>query len=118
MKKSRIIFVLTGLLFQSCLKSNPNFVLHNRTNATLDSVSIGVSQRNPSILLGVKPNEKLKGEIIFDSLIKNDGDYFIEIYNEIELIQRKRFGYYTNGKSLDYSFHLSVFKDSISVSYH
>ena len=112
------IFILLVFLLQSCLGDSPMFILYNKSNNNLDSVVIGVSKNNPSILLNIKREEKANGKILFDNTIKGDGDYFIEIYNKNRLMRKKRFGYYTNGQPLNSTFKLTVLKDSILVTYN
>lgn len=113
-----IILVFSLILIQSCLKSNPDFIIYNKSNKTLDTIVIGVSNENPSIITNVKKDEYTKGKVIFDDNIKGDGDYFIEIYNKSSnLIKQKRFGYYTNGKSLNNIIKIFIYNDSIAVSY-
>lgn len=117
MKKN--ILIITLITLTACVNSNPKFTIKNNSGITLDSVSIATSNSlSPSTTSNLKNEEIFSGEIIFGNNLTGDGNYIIEIFNNDTLVRSKGFGYYTNGASLNASFDVTIFRDSISIVSH
>lgn len=95
----------------SCINENPRVELFNNSDQTIDSVSIFVSTHClPLIIKDIKSQEKKKGILYFCNDLTSDGSYGIEIYDKGKVVSQTGFGYYTNGKSLNRSFKITIGK--------
>jgi len=112
----KLLFIISLVTLTACVNSNPKFTIKNNSGTTLDSVSIATSNGlSPSTTSNLNNGETFSGEIIFGDNLIGDGNYIIEIFSNDTLVRSKGFGYYTNGASLNVSFDVTIFKDSISV---
>lgn len=95
----------------SCINENPRVELFNNSDQTIDSVSIFVSTHClPLIIRDIKSQEKKKETLYFCDHLTGDGSYGIEIYDKGKIVSRTGFGYYTNGKSLNSGFKITIGK--------
>jgi hypothetical protein len=118
MKRTTII--IFAFILQSCFNYSGNslsFIVKNKSNSKLDSIIVGISKENQTYIRNLAKGQKVNKEIIFNN-VKGDGDYFLEIYHKEKIIQSKRFGYFTNGKPLNSSFEISIFKDTTLITPH
>ncbi|WP_281979683.1 hypothetical protein [Tenacibaculum mesophilum] len=118
MKKTIIpILILVLILCIGCYSDNVKLIVVNKSIVELDSIKIGSSKENQTLVTKLAQGQKVSKKITFNG-IEGDGNYFLEVYNKGELIQSKRFGYYTNGSPLNNSFEIKIYKDSTLIVHH
>jgi len=110
-----ILNILLIISLQSCIRDNPIIVVSNKSDKIIDSITTFPDLDNNTVFYNFKPNEKRKGIILMNNLLKNDGAYGISIYENGHIIKQKAFGYYTNGGSLDYGFNVIIENDTILI---
>lgn len=116
MKSTIIIIIIISVLLTSCLPRNePKIIVKNNTNIKFDSIRVYTSINLPTIFYELKPNQSVKGKILFDKNKKGDGCYKITIHKNGDVSKKECFGYYTNGASLSRKFNIYIEKDTMKA---
>jgi len=105
-----IIFLLTSCL----IDQNPKFKIVNYSDEQFDSIVLYTNHRSQT-LEKVFPESSHKGRLSFDPSTKGDGMYGIDLYQKDSIVRFQSWGYFTNGASLNYSFRIELFQDSIVI---
>ncbi|NRD24591.1 hypothetical protein HNV10_15155 [Winogradskyella litoriviva] len=106
-------YVVTVTLCFSCHFNKGKFVITNKSDFNIDSLTINPDSRKQIIKLD-------KGEHIEHSIVMNeaktDGSYFITFKNsDNNTIVSKSFGYYTNGYQIEDEINITVLNDTILI---
>jgi hypothetical protein len=111
-----LISILSLIFFNSCIPVNePELIIENNSNITFDSIKVFTTIKLPIVFYSLKPNQKAKGNILFDKSKQGDGCYKIVIYSKGNIFKKECFGYYTNGSSLNRKFSIKIEQDTIKV---
>ncbi|WP_418638429.1 hypothetical protein [Winogradskyella sp.] len=108
------VYTLTILLLFSCRSNEGKFMITNKSNFDIDSLSILPDSKQQLIRLG-----KSKTIDFFTKMNKvtSDGSYVISFKNsENNTIISKRFGYYTNGYQIEDVINITVLNDTIMIN--
>ena len=108
--------VILGLV--SCdSKVGVEFIVHNRSTVTIDSVRITTSDKGSTIkLTDIKPGQEKREFLNMREILKSDGDYHVEI-NTPGVTKINNIGYYTNGSPQDENIDIHYFDDSVKCDY-
>jgi hypothetical protein len=115
-KRELMKYILNTLIlcFVSCNnKHGVEFIIHNESAVTIDSVRISTSDNRSTIKLFDIQQGMTKTDFLdMNDIAKTDGDYLIKI-NTIGATKTNRMGYYTNGAALDEKIDVYFSNDTI-----
>ena len=100
----------------SCVSDKPRVSIFNRSQITYDSIIVFSTLNSKVVFNNVKPKDVVKGKMIFDNKTATDGGYNIKLFVNNRMVKEKRFGYYTNGASLNRSFEIIIESETIRVN--
>lgn len=112
-----LVFIFTLTLFYSCQNEiKAKFEIKNMTNETIDSINIKSfdHQRN-SEFIKIKPGQMKTYWLDMTGIPKVDGDYLLTLKQENNHKEVTRFGYFTNGYSLEEVTKIRIEKDTIII---
>lgn len=115
--KNYYIFFLLAILLMGCDSDNPKINILNSSGQLIDSLRIGMSQKYPTTFKNISPNKQVYGKISTEDDSLGDGAYFIEVYFEDKTSKKENFGYFTNGKALNYRIDIEIKSYTIFVNY-
>ncbi|MBU2920960.1 hypothetical protein KO504_06365 [Winogradskyella psychrotolerans] len=108
------VYTLTILLLFSCRSNEGKFMITNKSNFDIDSLSILPDSKQQFIRLG---KSKTIDFITKMNKVTSDGSYVISFKNsENNTIISKRFGYYTNGYQIEDVINITVLNDTIMIN--
>jgi len=92
--------------------------IENKSGAKISKIQIGTSENLEKVEIaelaaGAKASKQLS---LKDN--KADGSYSVELSRENGRADKVKTGYYSNGKALENTMNVAVYKDSIIVSYN
>src|SRR5687768_12714129 len=98
----RQILTILVLSFVSCdNRYGVEFIIHNESTVTIDSVRVSTSDNKATIKLMEIQKGQTKADFLnMRDIIQADGDYFVEISTP-GVTKVNNIGYYTNGFPLD-----------------
>ena len=111
----RICIFLVYCFFISCVKDQPKIRIVNNSGMAYDSIHIFALEYKKTVFKNIKPGDKMEGVIVFDDKNTGDGCYKLLLFKNEDLIKNECFGYYTNGKSLDRKFNITIETDTIKI---
>lgn len=115
--KNLITVIIIFISLNSCIRDNPKIKIQNKSSIILDSVLVYVTPENKTVFKNINISEIKRGIISFKNVPNTDGGYLVQVFKNGDLIKENGFGYYTNGKSLDYGFNITIKNDTILVDY-
>ena len=93
------------------------FIIHNQSTVTIDSVRVTTSDKRSSIrITDIRQGLDKKGFLDMRDILKVDGDYHVGI-NTPGVTKVNSIGYYTNGFPLDDEIHIYYYDDSIKLDF-
>ncbi len=117
-KLLKISFLFLIIVVNSCNKFGTDFVIRNGIEKTIDSIAIS-NGFNKITIEELKKDEKRKGFIDFKiNKPKNDGAYFVQVFDKNKTIYRQPFGYYSNGIPSGSTYHIEIYKDTLIIREH
>jgi hypothetical protein len=121
MKKPLVIISFCAIFFTSCVSKDyaTQILITNKSNEDLGKIEIyAVGSSKSKILLFQKAvlnkDEKIESSFLQSLLPNSDGSYLVRIEGKSNSREQK-FGYFTNGISLDANISISIEANTISV---
>lgn len=117
MKKSQLFLCLLWITASCTFVDNPKITIVNESDMIFNEVFIytSASSNEPKALGELKKGETLKSEYVFNNNTTGDGAYCLELIDENGIKIKERFGYYTNGSSLNRAFEVKIYNDTTLI---